>query len=112
MTRAFFIVAALYDFAWVAILLVIPGKIMLKMPPTMVPMIVLIALVGVACVVCAVKVRRWLVALVILGKIGGPVNFVAAVMLGYLAWSQWWMPVVNDLIWLPMLIAVWRKVTP
>ncbi len=35
MSRVFFIVGALYDFEWVAILLLMPGTILRKMPPSL-----------------------------------------------------------------------------
>jgi hypothetical protein len=107
--RLLFIAAAFYNLAWVAFLLVWPEKILPRMPPLLTPMIAMIGLVGLAFAVCAFRRRRWLVGLGILAKLGGPPSFVVAALLGYLAWSQWWLTVINDVIWLPPLIAVWRR---
>lgn len=104
--------AALYNFAWREILLFWPDKVLLKAPPLSGIVALLVALVGTAFVACALKPRRWLIGLTLFAKALGPVQFVAAAALGYLAWSQWWMPIINDLIWLPPLIAIWRREMP
>jgi hypothetical protein len=101
--------AAFYNFAWVAFLLAWPEQVLLKRLPVLAPMIALIGGVGLVFAACACRRRRWLLGLGILAKLGGPPSFVAAALLGYLAWSQWWLPVINDLIWLPPLIAIWRR---
>lgn len=100
--------AALYNAAWVVILLFWPGTILLKSPPLFGVLIAGIGLVGVAFAVCTLNPRRSLLALGIVAKIGGASSFAVAVGLGYLRWSQWWLPVFNDLLWLPPLIWLWK----
>jgi hypothetical protein len=109
MTRPLLFLAALYNFAWVGILLAWPERIVLKPPPLFGLLIALIGLVGGVFAVCAVKPRRDLLGIAILAKLGGPPCFLAGVALGYLAWRQWWMPVFNDLIWLPPLFRIWKQ---
>jgi len=109
MTRGVLSVAALYNAAWVVLLLLRPELVLLKTPPLFEALIAGIGLVGVAFAVCAVKPRRSLLGLTILAKLGGVASFAIAVNLGYLAWSQWWMPVVNDLVWLPLLVRIWNQ---
>jgi len=109
MGRTILSAAAVYNAAWVVLLLFWPGKILLKSPPLFGVLIAGIGLVGVAFAVCAVKPRRSLLALTILAKIGGAASFFFAVGLGYLGWSQWWVPVFNDLVWLPPLIRLWKQ---
>jgi hypothetical protein len=109
MIRLLFVAAAVYNFTWVVILSVWPEKIMMKMPPLMALMIVFIGLIGVAFVLCAVKPLRGLITFTILAKIAGVLSFFGSVQMSYLSWDQWWMPLFNDLIWLPPLIAVRHK---
>ncbi len=107
--RLFFIAAALYNFVWMGVVLCCPETVLPKPPPFLPILAVLIGIVGLAFCWAALKPRRWLIGLTICAKGLGPVQFVSAVLLGYLAWSQWWMPVVNDLVWLPPLIAIWLR---
>jgi hypothetical protein len=109
MAQPFLALAALYNFAWVVLLLFWPGKFLLKTPPMFDLLIAGIGLVGVAFAVCAVKPRRSLLALTIVAKIGGAASFAFAVGPGYLGWNQWWVPVFNDLVWLPPLIRLWKQ---
>jgi uncharacterized membrane protein len=109
MTQWILSVAAVYNAAWVVLLLLRPEKVLLKTPPLFGALIAGVGLVGVAFAVCAVKPRRPLLGLTILAKLGGVASFAVAVSLGYLAWSQWWMPVVNDLVWLPVLVHIWNQ---
>ncbi len=109
MARLFFVVAGLYDAVWFLLMLLAPERVMVAMPPSMVPTLVLLAGVALLCFANAIRVRRPLVLLCMLAKISGPVLFVVAVQRGYLAGSQWWMPVVNDVIWIPPLVAILRR---
>jgi len=101
--------AAVYNVAWVVLLLFWPVKILLKSPPLSGVLIAGIGFVGAAFAVCAVKPRRSLLALTILAKIGGAASFPLAVGLGYLGWRHWWVPVFNDLMWLPPLLHLWKQ---
>jgi len=109
MGRLILSAAAVYNAAWVVLLLLWPGKILLKTPPFFGVLIAGIGLVGAAFAVCALTPRRSLLALAIVAKIGGAASFVVAVGLGYLGWNQWWVPVLNDLVWLPPLIRLWKE---
>jgi len=101
--------AAAYNAAWVVLLLFWPGAILLKSPPFLGVLIAGIGLVGAAFAVCAGTPRRSLLTLGIAAKIGGAASFAFAVGLGYLGWGQWWIPVLNDLMWLPPLVRLWKQ---
>ena len=109
MGRMILSAAAVYNAAWVVLLLFWPEKILLKTPPLFGALIAGIGLVGAACAVCAGTPRRSLLGLTIVAKIGGVASFGVAVGLGYLGWRQWWVPVFNDLVWLPPLIRLWKE---
>lgn len=108
-SRRILSLAALYNAAWVVLLLGWPGLILLKRPPLFELHIAAIGLVGALFAVCAAKPRRRLLGLAMAVKLGGAASFPFAVVLGYLTWSQWWLPVVNDLLWLPPLVQLWKK---
>jgi hypothetical protein len=109
MTRAFFLLAAAWDLAWAALLLWRPELILRRMPPSLAPMIAVILFVAAACVVNAIRVRRWLVLLTLIAKLTGPPSFVVAASQGYLSWDQWWLPVVNDIAWMPGFFVIWKR---
>ena len=113
MIRLFFIAAAAHNFFWMVLLLGWPTRIMIALPPAWVlgSMIFTIGIVGGMCLVCAIKPRRRMIELTLLAKLCGLPAFVLGATLGYLAWRQWWLPMVTDVIWLWPLWLIWRKET-
>lgn len=110
-TRLFFIAAATHNLFWMVLLLGWPMQIMVALPPRWLfaPLIGIIGVIGGACAVCAIKPRKQLIAATLFAKACGPLAFVVSAWLGYLAWRQWWLPIVTDVIWLWPLWLIWRK---
>jgi hypothetical protein len=108
MRRAFLATAALYNAAWTVFLLVAPERLFLAQPPGIPIMAAFVGALGVCFAVCAVRVRKPLLALGIAAKLSSPAVFVAMALLGWFSWSQAWLPVVNDLIWIPGLVWIYR----
>ena len=108
MKRAFLWTAALYNAAWMVFFLVAPERAFRRQTPGLAVMALLVGALGLCFAVNAVRVRRPLLALCIAAKLCGPPVFVVMAFLGYFDWSQAWLPVVNDLIWLPGLVRIYR----
>jgi hypothetical protein len=108
MRRAFLWSAALYNAAWMVFFLVAPERVFRRQPPGLGLLAVMVGALGVCFAVNAVRVRKPLLAVCIVAKLCGPLVFVAMVLLGCFEWSQAWLPLVNDLIWIPGLVGIYR----
>lgn len=108
MRRAFLWAAAFSNAAWAVFFLVAPERVFRKQPPGLAVMALLVGALGVCFAVNAVHVRKPLLALCIAAKLCGPAVFVVMAFPGYFDWSQAWLPLVNDLIWLPGLFGIHR----
>lgn len=109
MRRAFLATAAVYNLAWMVFLFVAPERVFVVRPPAVGVLALLVGALGVCFAICSVRVRKPLLAIGILAKCSSPLVFAAMALLGYFAWSQAWLPVVNDLIWLPALVGIYRR---
>ncbi len=107
--RWFLAGAALFNAAWAVGIAVAPERVFAVVPPLPGVLAMLVAAEGLCFAVCALRRIPWLLALSIAGKALGLPLFLGAVHLGYLSASSWGLTVVNDLLWIPPLLAVWRS---
>lgn len=106
--RWFLLGGAAYNAAWVAALLAAPVSVLARVPPYLELLVAGVALEGLGMLVGAVRYVRPILTLVLLGKIVGPLVFVALVHLGAFHASSWWLSLVNDMLWVPPLLAIVR----
>ena len=106
--RWFLLGGSVYNAAWVAALLAAPASVLASVPPYLELLVAGVALEGLGMLVGAVRYVRWILALVLLGKVLGPLVFVALVHLGAFHASSWWLSLVNDVLWIPPLLAIVR----
>lgn len=112
------IAAALYNIAWGMAVVLFPHALFVwaSLPSPTYPSFVqcigmIVGVYGVGYAIAATSpARHWPIVLVgLLGKVFGPIGFVATASLGELPWIVGWLILFNDLIWwLPFAaILVW-----
>ena len=106
--RWFLAGGAAYNAAWVVALLVRPETVFARVPPLLPLLVTGVALEGLGLLVAALRFLRPLLALVLLGKLLGPFVFVAFALAGWFEPSSWWLSLVNDVAWIPPLVAILR----
>lgn len=107
--RWFLAGAALFNAAWAVLIATAPERVFAVVPPFSGVLAALVAAEGLCFAICAVRRIRWVLALSIAGKALGTPLFLVAVNMGYLTASSWGLTLVNDLVWIPPLVAVWRS---
>jgi hypothetical protein len=107
--RPFLILAAAFNAAWVVLLVAAPEQVFATVPPFSRVFAALVGAEGLCFALCAVRSVPWLLATSIAGKALGPFVFAAGVSLGYLRLAQWPLTIVNDVVWIPPLLAIWRR---
>jgi len=111
--RIWFVIAAAYNLVWGIVVSAFPSLLfdLLKMPQPTYP--ALMQCIGMMVGVYAIgygliakdPVRYGPVVYVgLLGKVLGPLGFLASASLGQLPWRFGWINVFNDLIWLPIFV--------
>lgn len=110
--RPFLVGAALYNGAWMIVLLAAPERVFVRLPPFEPLFAALVGLVGVGFAVQAVRPSPTLLTVLLLAKVLGPAVFVAAVLLGYLTPASWPLTLANDVLWLPPLFVLWQRRRP
>lgn len=110
--RPFLAAAALYNGAWVVVLLAVPERVFVRPPPFAPAFAVLVGAVGLCFAVNAVRRAPRLLAVGLLAKVLGPAVFVGAVVLGYLTLASWPLTIANDVLWIPLLVVLWRRGAP
>ena len=106
--RWFLAGGAAYNAGWVVALLARPEAVFAQVPPLLPLLVAGVALEGLGMLVSALRFVPWLLALVLLGKLLGPFVFLAFALLGWFAPSSWWLSLVNDVAWIPPLVAILR----
>lgn len=106
--RGVLVAAALYNLLWGAWVVLDPGAIfrLSGMAEPVYPQIwqcvgMIVGVYGVGYAIAAASpLRHWPIVLVgLLGKVLGPIGFLAAVSGGQLPWSWGWTILTNDLVW-------------
>jgi peroxiredoxin len=106
--RAVLAAAALYNLAWGSWVLIDPGALfrLTDIPQPVYPQIwqlvgMIVGVYGVGYAVAATApLRHWPIVLVgLLGKLFGPVGFLAAALGGTLPWAWGWTILTNDVVW-------------